>query len=68
MKNKNTEHEQKQNQSKNVLQAVKKKISSQNEEISKLTAENTELKQKLSTSEQSTGGKCRGVIHHYMTK
>lgn len=57
LKNKNVEYEQKQNQSKSVLQAVKKKISSQNEEINKLTAEINDLKQKLSTSEQPSGGK-----------
>ncbi|XP_048761418.2 nucleoprotein TPR-like isoform X2 [Ostrea edulis] len=55
LKNKNVEYEQKQNQSKSVLQAVKKKISSQNEEINKLTAEINDLKQKLSTSEQPSG-------------
>lgn len=57
LKNKNIEHEQKQTQSKNVLQAAKKKLSSQNEEINKLNTENTELKQKLSSSEQPTGGR-----------
>lgn len=57
LKNKNVEYEQKQNQSKSVLQAVKKKISSQNEEINKLTAEINDLKQKLSASEQPSGGK-----------
>lgn len=57
LKNKNIEHEQKQIQSKNVLQAARKKLSSQNEEINKLNTENTELKQKLSSSEQPTGGR-----------
>lgn len=61
LKNKNMEHEQKQIQSKNVLQAAKKKLSSQNEEISKLNTENTELKQKLSSSEQPSGGRLKVV-------
>lgn len=64
MKEENTEYEKKLAQSRNVLQAAKKKIGSQNEQIEKISAEVNELKLKLSASEKqkaTVSEKMKGV-------
>ncbi|XP_060076894.1 nucleoprotein TPR-like [Ylistrum balloti] len=65
VKEENTDYEKKLNQSRNVLQAAKKKIGSQNEQIEKLTTEMNDVKQKLAVSEKqivSASEKMKGDV------
>lgn len=57
LKEEKEDHEKKLNQSKQVLLAVRKKLASQNEEIQQKDAEIEKMKQKLSSSSESSSGK-----------